>query len=88
MTEATHPITPGAVMVRRVDRSGGDRKKLRPCVVVSTEERCRDTMADTLIVVPLTSVADGRNRLPMLLIRIARMHREWALIDGRSGHHA
>lgn len=29
MTEGTHPITPGAVMVRRADRGGGDRK-LRP----------------------------------------------------------
>ena len=69
MTEAdrTRAFSPGSVLVRRADRQAGD-SKLRPCVVLSSEARGVDPSADTVIVVPLTTDTDGRQRLPMPVI--------------------
>lgn len=61
------PFSPGAVLIRRADRESGDQK-LRPCVVISSEQRGTSPSADTVIVVPLTSETDGRQRLPMPLL--------------------
>ena len=58
---------PGSVLIRRSDSDSGDRK-LRPCVVISSSARGADIAAETVIVVPLTSDTDGRQRLPMPVI--------------------
>ena len=65
--EAFGDIAPGAVLLRKADRAGGDQKQ-RPCVVISTAQRCLDPQADTWIVVPLTSDTDRKDRLPMPLL--------------------
>ncbi|MCS5700298.1 type II toxin-antitoxin system PemK/MazF family toxin [Cyanobium sp. FGCU-52] len=69
MAEApgTVAFSPGSVLVRRADHQAGD-SKLRPCVVVSSEARGVDPHADTVIVVPLSSDTDGRQRLAMPVI--------------------
>ena len=61
------PLTPGCVVLRQPQRDSGDSKR-RPCVVISNPDRCLDPAASTVIVVPLTSDTDGRQRLPMPVI--------------------
>ena len=67
MPEASNQFEPGKIFIRRADREGGDGK-LRPCVVISSSERGRDAKAETVLVVPLTSDTDGKQRLPMPVI--------------------
>ena len=67
MPEPSERFEPGSVLIRRADREGGDGK-LRPCVVISSSERGRDVTAETVLVVPLTSDTDGKQRLPMPVI--------------------
>ena len=67
MPKPSDPFEPGSVLIRRADREGGDGK-LRPCVVISSSERGRDAKAETVLVVPLTSDTDGKQRLPMPVI--------------------
>ena len=67
MPEPLAHFEPGNVLIRRADREGGDGK-LRPCVVISSSERGRDATAETVLVVPLTSDTDGKQRLPMPVI--------------------
>lgn len=67
MPETSEHFEPGSVLIRRADREGGDGK-LRPCVVISSSERGRDVTAETVLVVPLTSDTDGKQRLPMPVI--------------------
>ena len=67
MPEASNQFEPGNILIRRADREGGDGK-LRPCVVISSSERGRDAKAETVLVVPLTSDTDGKQRLPMPVI--------------------
>ncbi len=64
---------PGSVLIRRADRDSGDGK-LRPCVVISSSARGADSTADTVLVVPLSSDTDGRQRLPMPVIHPAPGH--------------
>ena len=67
MPDSSDQFEPGNVLIRRADREGGDGK-LRPCVVISSSERGRDAKAETVLVVPLTSDTDGKQRLPMPVI--------------------
>jgi mRNA interferase MazF len=67
MSETSERFEPGSVLIRRADREGGDGK-LRPCVVISSSARGRDATAETVLVVPLTSDTDGKQRLPMPMI--------------------
>ena len=67
MLEASNQFEPGNILIRRADREGVDGK-LRPCVVISSSERGRDAKAKTVLVVPLTSDTDGKQRLPMPVI--------------------
>ena len=67
MPEPLAHFEPGNVLIRRADSEGGDGK-LRPCVVISSSERGRDATAKTVLVVPLTSDTDGKQRLPMPVI--------------------
>ena len=67
MSETSERFEPGSVLIRRADREGGDGK-LRPCVVISSSARGRDATAETVLVVPLTSDTDGKQRLPMPVI--------------------
>ena len=67
MPEPLAHFEPGNVLIRRADREGGDGK-LRPCVVISSSQRGRDATAETVLVVPLTSDTDGKQRLPMPVI--------------------
>ena len=67
MPEPSGLFEPGNVLIRRADRDSGDQK-LRPCVVISSSARGHDTTADTVLVVPLTSDTDGKQRLPMPVI--------------------
>ena len=67
MAEAETRFEPGSVLIRRADSDSGDRK-LRPCVVISSSARGQDKAAETVLVVPLTSDTDGRQRLPMPVI--------------------
>ena len=55
------------MVLRQPRRDSGDSKR-RPCVVISTQGRCQDPDAATVIVVPLTSQTDGVPRLPMPVI--------------------
>ena len=56
--------------MRGANRDSGDGK-LRPCVVISSSARGADSTADTVLVVPLSSDTDGRQRLPMPVIHPA-----------------
>ena len=67
MPDSSDQFEPGNVLIRRADRESGDGK-LRPCVVISSSERGRDAKAETVLVVPLTSDTDGKQRLPMPVI--------------------
>lgn len=67
MPEPLAHFEPGNVLIRRADREGADGK-LRPCVVISSSQRGRDATAETVLVVPLTSDTDGKQRLPMPVI--------------------
>jgi mRNA interferase MazF len=67
MSETSERFEPGSVLICRADREGGDGK-LRPCVVISSSARGRDATAETVLVVPLTSDTDGKQRLPMPVI--------------------
>jgi mRNA interferase MazF len=67
MTDTPDRYAPGAVLIRRADRDSSDGK-LRPCVVISSATRGSSTSMDTIVVVPLTSDTDGRQRLPMPVI--------------------
>ena len=67
MPEPSHQFEPGSVLIRRADREDGDGK-LRPCVVISVYERGRAAKAETVLVAPLTSDTDGKQRLPMPVI--------------------
>ena len=67
MPEPSHQFEPGSVLIRRADREDGDGK-LRPCVVISGYERGRAAKAETVLVVPLTSDTDSKQRLPMPVI--------------------
>jgi mRNA interferase MazF len=67
MPEPSNLFEPGNVLIRRADRDSGDQK-LRPCVVISSSARSKDATADTVLVVPLTSDTDGKQRLPMPVI--------------------
>ena len=67
MPDSSDQFEPGNILIRRADREGGDGK-LRPCVVISSSDRGRDAKAETVLVVPLTSDTDGKQRLPMPVI--------------------
>ena len=67
MPDSSDQFEPGNVLIRRADHEGGDGK-LRPCVVISSSERGRDAKAETVLVVPLTSDTDGKQRIPMPVI--------------------
>jgi mRNA interferase MazF len=67
MSEISEVFEPGSVLIRRAEREGGDGT-LRPCVVISSSARGRDATAETVLVVPLTSDTDGKQRLPMPVI--------------------
>ena len=67
MPDSSDQFEPGSILIRRADREGGDGK-LRPCVVISSSDRGRDAKAETVLVVPLTSDTDGKQRLPMPVI--------------------
>ena len=67
MPEPSERFEPGSVLIRRADRAAGDGK-LRPCVVISSAARGHDEAAETVLVVPLTSDTDGKQRLPMPVI--------------------
>jgi mRNA interferase MazF len=66
MPEISEVFEPGSVLIRRANRESGDG--LRPCVVISSSARGRDATAETVLVVPLTSDTDGKQRLPMPVI--------------------
>ena len=67
MPDSSDQFEPGNILIRGADREGGDGK-LRPCVVISSSDRGRDAKAETVLVVPLTSDTDGKQRLPMPVI--------------------
>ncbi|WP_398327835.1 type II toxin-antitoxin system PemK/MazF family toxin [Vulcanococcus sp.] len=67
MSEISEVFEPGSVLIRRAEREGGDGK-LRPCVVISSSARGRNATAETVLVVPLTSDTDGKQRLPTPVI--------------------
>lgn len=67
MPDSSDQFEPGNILIRQADREGGDGK-LRPCVVISSSDRGRDAKAETVLVVPLTSDTDGKQRLPMPVI--------------------
>ena len=67
MPDSSDQFEPGNILIRRADREGGDGK-LRPCLVISSSDRGRDAKAETVLVVPLTSDTDGKQRLPMPVI--------------------
>ena len=67
MPEPSERFEPGSVLIGRADREAGDGK-LRPCVVISSAARGQDEAAETVLVVPLTSDTDGKQRLPMPVI--------------------
>ena len=67
MTDTADLYAPGTVLIRRSDRDSGDGK-LRPCVVISSAARGMNPSMETVLVVPLTSDTDGRQRLPMPVI--------------------
>ena len=73
MAEPSPRFEPGSVLIRRAERDSGDGK-LRPCVVISSFARGADNTADTVLVVPLSSDTDGRQRLPMPVIHPAPGH--------------
>jgi mRNA interferase MazF len=67
MAEPTPRFEPGSVLIRGANRDSGDGK-LRPCVVISSSAREEHSTADSVLVVPLSSDTDGRQRLPMPVI--------------------
>ncbi len=67
MTEDPELFAPGSVLIRGADRDSGDGK-LRPCVVISSSSRGRNNTMETVLVVPLSSDTDRKQRLPMPVI--------------------